>query len=62
MNFLERLKWDLTGDAGARFALMNDFEDERARAAGEPKPTGGSALVQRREAERRLRELVEARA
>lgn len=62
MNFLERLKWDLTGDAGARFALMNEFEAERARAAGEPRLPGRSALGQRREAERCLRELVEARA
>jgi len=46
MNFLERLKRDLTGDSGARFVLVNNFEVERAWAAGEPKlPGAGIAFA-----------------
>ncbi|WP_410573314.1 ATP-grasp domain-containing protein [Amycolatopsis sp. cmx-4-61] len=40
MNFVARLKKDLTGDAGARFVFVNNFEVERSWAVGEPKLPG----------------------
>jgi len=40
MNFVERLKQDLTGDASARFVFVNNFEVERSWALGEPKLPG----------------------
>ncbi|UED82952.1 ATP-grasp domain-containing protein [Streptomyces profundus] len=40
MKFVERLKKDLTGDAGSRFVFLNNFEVERSWAAGEPKLPG----------------------
>lgn len=40
MNFVERLKKDLTGDPGARFVFVNNFEVERSWAIGEPKLPG----------------------
>ncbi|BBA96695.1 hypothetical protein RVR_2112 [Actinacidiphila reveromycinica] len=46
MNFVERLKRDLTGDPGARFVFVNNFEVERSWAAGEPKlPGAGIAFA-----------------
>ncbi len=46
MNFLERLKKDLTGDQNARFILVNNFEVERSWAVGEPKlPGAGIAFA-----------------
>ncbi|WNI18950.1 ATP-grasp domain-containing protein [Actinacidiphila sp. ITFR-21] len=46
MNFVERLKKDLTGDPGARFVFVNNFEVERSWAAGEPKlPGAGIAFA-----------------
>jgi D-alanine-D-alanine ligase-like ATP-grasp enzyme len=46
MNFVERLKRDLTGDPGARFVFVNNFEVERSWAAGEPKlPGAGVAFA-----------------
>jgi hypothetical protein len=46
MDFLERLKNDLTGDPGARFVFINNFEVERSWAAGEPKlPGAGVAFA-----------------
>ena len=40
MNFVERLKKDLTGDSEARFVFVNNFEVERSWAVGEPKLPG----------------------
>ena len=40
MNFVERLKQDLTGDRTARFVFVNNFEVERSWARGEPKLPG----------------------
>ena len=40
MNFVERLKQDLTGDRAARFVFVNNFEVERSWALGEPKLPG----------------------
>ncbi|WP_165984855.1 ATP-grasp domain-containing protein [Streptomyces sp. YIM 98790] len=40
MNFVQRLKSDLTGDPQARFVFINNFEVERSWAAGEPKLPG----------------------
>lgn len=40
MNFVERLKQDLTGDPSARFVFVNNFEVERSWALGEPKLPG----------------------
>lgn len=40
MNFLQRLKLDLTGDPAARFVFVNNFEVERSWATGEPKLPG----------------------
>ncbi|MDI5964577.1 ATP-grasp domain-containing protein [Streptomyces sp. SL13] len=40
MNFVERLKHDLTGDPAARFVFVNNFEVERSWAVGEPKLPG----------------------
>lgn len=46
MNFVERLKRDLTGDPGARFVFVNNFEVERSWAVGEPKlPGAGIAFA-----------------
>ncbi|WP_067226663.1 ATP-grasp domain-containing protein [Streptomyces sp. NBRC 109706] len=40
LNFVERLKKDLTGDSGSRFVFLNNFEVERSWAVGEPKLPG----------------------
>ncbi len=40
MNFVARLKQDLTGDPSARFVFVNNFEVERSWAVGEPKLPG----------------------
>jgi len=40
MNFVERLKQDLTGDSSSRFVFVNNFEVERSWAHGEPKLPG----------------------
>ena len=46
MNFVERLKKDLTGDEHARFVFVNNFEVERSWAVGEPKlPGAGIAFA-----------------
>jgi D-alanine-D-alanine ligase-like ATP-grasp enzyme len=46
MNFVERLKKDLTGDEHARFVFVNNFEVERTWAVGEPKlPGAGIAFA-----------------
>lgn len=40
MNFVKRLKQDLTGDPDTRFVYVNNFEVERSWAVGEPKLPG----------------------
>jgi hypothetical protein len=42
MDFVTRLKQDVVGDEHARFIYLNNFEVERAWAAGEPKLPGAN--------------------